>query len=105
MNPDGDQLWDQNKMVAVSPKPSPNKYFALHELIQSPDTHSANTSELLDKVERLLRIYPRYLTITNKQNLTAHDLLIAQLQSAHLTTLARSNFEAIKALLESSIKQ
>src|SRR4051812_26563902 len=83
---DGDQLWDSGKIVPISPKPSPSKFFALHDLIQNPDTHTTNTQELLTTVERLLKSYPKYLTITNRNEQSAYTLLLLQLQKPDLST-------------------
>jgi len=100
-----DPLFTPHKMVALSPKPSPSKLSALHELIQSPDTHTADTQELVNKVNSLLTQYPSYLNIQNRQSLTAYELLLQQLQRTDLSTQARHNFEQLKILLDAARKQ
>ena len=102
---EGDQLWDAGKMVAIASNQSLSKLFALHELIQNPDTHTTDTQELCTKVQSLLKSYPRYLTITNRNEQSAYDLLMLQMQRADLTTRARNNFEQLKIVLDTSRKQ
>jgi len=97
-----DQLWTPHKLVAISPQPSPSKYFALHDLIQSPDTHTADTQELLSTVAHHLSFYPKHLPIPEQ---SAYDLLLLQLQKPDLSTQARHTFEQLKILLDKARTQ
>ncbi len=102
----GDLLWYEQKFcLDASPKPSPNKYFALHDLIQSPDTPLTDTKELETKVRNLLILYPKHRTITNKVGQTACDLLKLELTKQNLTDQARLNFETIRRILEEAARE
>lgn len=99
-----DQLWNAGKIVASSPQSGPSNFFALHDLIQSQDTLTAPIDILITKVAQLLEVYPRYLSITNRQEQTVFDLLGLQLARTDLSDQAKSNFIGLKEFLESHKK-
>jgi len=91
---DGDPLWP------VASQQNPSTPSMLHELIQNPQTHTADTQQLLERADHLIQQYPHLLVSQDNQRKTALDLILIQLQRSDLTAQGRDNLEALKTLLD-----
>jgi hypothetical protein len=96
----GDLLWEQQRFSAVAAPQTPSTSSLLHDLIQDPQTHIADTQQLKERVEQLIQQFPHLLTTRDSQRNTALDLIMIQLQRANLTTQGQHNLEALKTVLE-----